>query len=86
MTIRVEDRFQPGDIVGIALLRVNRQGEVIGSYIACKGTVKRVYRTSPRGQWRADIDWVNKVTAFVYTGKEGWAYVRQLTLVKRKSS
>lgn len=79
------NNFQPGDVVGISLPRYNRQtGELTGSSVVTRGTVMRVYKPTPKAYLRAEVQPENKTKWFLYTGKTDWAYISELTLVKRE--
>ncbi len=71
-----------GDIVGV-MIHTYKRGEVTGGRIVVNGQVTKIYRESEKGHWRAKILWEDKVKGFLYTGKDNWAYVRELTLVRR---
>lgn len=76
------ETIKPGDIVAI-MVHTYRNGEVTGSRVAVQGEVYRIYRHGDSGYWRANMAWEDKVKAFLYTGKNDWAFVHELTLIKR---
>lgn len=80
--LRSGQTIKEGDIVGI-MIHTYRGGEVTGGKIVVKGQVQKVYQNHIRAHWRADVYWEDKVKGFLYTGKDNWAYVRELTLVSR---
>lgn len=72
------------DIVGISLPKYNKKtGELVGSVIAVKGQITRIYRPTPTSNYRAEIFWENRGLGFLYTGRTDWAYLTELTLVRR---
>lgn len=77
-----KDTIQPGDRVAI-MGDVYRRGKVVAEKVLVKGYVLRIYRHGDKGHWRANIQWDDHVRAFVFTGKDNWEYVRNLTLIKR---
>lgn len=83
--LRSGQTINNGDIVGI-MIHTYRNGEVSGGKIVVKGQVHKVYREGVRGHWRAQVYWEDKVKGFLYTGKDNWAYVRDLTLVSRANA
>lgn len=81
-TYRGGQSIQEGDTVAV-MLHTYRNGEVTGSRVAVKGRVTRIYQRGTGGHWRAQVIWEDDVKGFMYTGNTNWAYVRNLTLIKR---
>lgn len=73
-----------GDTVGILLVRYDRAGNMTGTSIPVKGVVERLYNDGPNTKQKAGVRWENGRLGYLYTGKNGWEYVHNLTLVKRK--
>jgi len=80
--LRSGQTIKEGDIVGI-MIHTYRGGEITGGKIVVRGSVQRVYQEGIRGHWRAEVYWEDRVKGFLYTGRNDWAYVRELTLVSR---
>ena len=81
---RLQDKLQPGDIVGISLPVISRQtGLQTGTVIATRGQVVKVYREGSRGNWRAKVYPEDPVKWFNHTGHTDWQYVHMLTLISR---
>lgn len=76
-------KFNVGDTVGLTTALVNKEREIIGRKVVATGVVKRIYQIRTGGQYRADVKPNSKVKWFLYSGKDNWAWVHELTLVKR---
>jgi hypothetical protein len=73
-----------GDVVGVTVAVLNKQREIVGHKVVARGIVLRIHQHKFGAWYRADIDWfADSTTAFLYTGKEGWAYLNEVTLLKR---
>lgn len=76
------ETIKPGDKVAI-MGDIYRQGKIVGEAPMVRGEVLRIYRHGDRGHWRANIQWDDHIKGFLMTGHDNWAYVRDLTLLKR---
>ena len=79
---RTGQTIQEDDIIAV-MIHTYRRGEITGSKVAVRGVVLKIYRESPRGQWRARIRWEDPVKGFLYTGKDNWAYIKEIELIRR---
>lgn len=72
-----------GDIVALTLPIV-RDGVEIDRKVAVVGRVTRIWQASGgRRWWRADIETSKPGLWALYSGKSGWAWLNELTLLRR---
>jgi len=70
--------IQSGDAVGV-VVPLMRNGEKVGERVVCKGRVVRLFVTDRRDRLKAQVYWEDSWKAYIFTGRDGWEYVQNLT-------
>lgn len=76
-------KINVGDTVGLTIAIVDKDRQIVDHKVVAIGVVKRIYQLRVGAWLRADVKPKDKVKWFLYSGKDNWAWVNELTLVKR---
>jgi hypothetical protein len=77
-------KIEVGDTVGLTVAILDKDRQIVDRKVMVKGVVLRIYQYRIGSWYRVDMDWENNTRAFLYSGKVGWAWLNELTLVRKR--